>query len=119
VTAPTKYHAVPTEYRGERYDSRGEAEYARRLDALRAAGAIRDWRRGRVWVLLAAPRRRDRITLRPDFEVWDDAEPGGFRVVDFKGVLTREFKLKARLWKAVYPTVPLYVARADGSEVRV
>jgi hypothetical protein len=119
VNVPTKYRAVPTEYRGQRYDSRGEAEYARRLDALKAAGAIRGWRRGRVWVLLDAPRRRDRITLRPDFEVWDDAEPGGFRVVDFKGLLTREFKLKARLWKAVYPTVPLYVARADGSEVRV
>jgi Protein of unknown function (DUF1064) len=114
-----KYHNVPTVYAGERYDSRGEAAYAAHLDRLRAAGEIRGWRRGREWVLLDAPRRRDRITLRPDFEVWDDAEPGGFRVVDFKGVLTREFKLKARLWKAVYPTVPLYVARADGSEVRV
>jgi Protein of unknown function (DUF1064) len=115
VSGGSKYGNVPTEYRGQVYDSRGEAAYARRLDLLRAAGAIRDWRRGGVWVLLDAPRTRDRITLRPDFEVVRN--DGSLRAVDFKGCLTREFRLKAKLWRAVYPAVPLYVVRADGSEV--
>jgi Protein of unknown function (DUF1064) len=112
-----KYHNVPTVYAGERYDSRGEAAYAAHLDRLRAAGAIRGWRRGRAWVLLDAPRRADRITLTPDFEVWDAA--GGLRCLDFKGVETAVFRLKARLWKAVYPGVPLLVVKADGTERRV
>ena len=115
-----KYGARRTAYGGAWYDSRGEAEYARRLDLLKAAGAIHDWRRGGEWVLLDAPpggRRRDRITLRPDFEVWP--APGRVEVRDFKGVETAVFRLKAKLWKAHYPDVPLVVARADGSETRL
>ena len=111
-----KFNARRTEYGGQVFDSRGEAEYARRLDALKAAGEIRDWRRGREWVLLDGPRRADRITYRPDFEV----EVGGaLRCVDFKGMLTREFRLKAKLWRHAYPDVPLYVVKADGTERRV
>jgi hypothetical protein len=116
-----KYHARRTEYAGQWFDSRGEAGYTRHLDLLKAAGAIHDWRPGGEWVLLDSPTgtKRDGITYRPDFEVWDSPDGGGFRVVDFKGVVTREFRLKARLWKARYPDVPLVVARADGSETRL
>jgi len=114
---PHKYHARRTAYRGAWYDSAGEAEYARRLDLLKAAGVIHDWRRGREWVLLDAPRRRDRITMLPDFEIWDAPDQRGFRVVDFKGVLTAVFRLKLKLWKAVYSDVPFFVAKADGTEV--
>jgi Protein of unknown function (DUF1064) len=112
----SKYGNARTRYAGQWFDSRGEAEYARRLDRLKAAGAIRDWRRGEPWVLLASPtgRRRDGITYRPDFEVWGPA--GELRAVDYKGYVTREFRLKAKLWKAVYPGVPLVVVRPDGSE---
>ena len=114
-----KYHARRTVYAGEEYASKGEAEYARRLDHLRAAGAIRDWRRGTPWTLLASPtgRKRDGIEYTPDYHVWD--AQGRFYVVDFKGVETAVFKLKAKLWKAVYPTVPLHVVKADGTERRV
>jgi len=113
----SKYRNIATVYDGERYDSRGEAEYARTLDLQKAVGAITDWRRGTVWTLLPGARRTDRIEYRPDFEVWDAA--GGLRAVDFKGVETPVFKLKAKLWRAVYPDVALYVVKADGSERRV
>ena len=102
------------------YDSAGEAEYARRLDLLKAAGAIHAWRRGGTWVLLDPPPgggRRERITLRPDFEVWP--APGRLEVRDFKGVVTAVFRLKALLFKRRYPDVPLVVVRADGSETRL
>lgn len=135
-----KYHAIPTMYNGEKYDSRGEAEYARRLNLLKAAGHILDWRRGSEWVLVDAPKKRDRITLRVDFEVWLPAggpvtfswepKPGGKKdekvevpsrkcdqARDFKGMLTREFKLKAKIWKAVHLGVPLMIVKADGVEV--
>jgi Protein of unknown function (DUF1064) len=100
-----KYNAVVT-------------EYARRLDLLQSAGAIHAWRRGGEWVLLESPtgRKRDGITLHPDFEVWP--APGRLEVRDFKGVVTAVFRLKAKLWKARYPDVPLLVVRADGSETR-
>ena len=114
---PHKYHARRTEYAGACVRQPGEAGYARRLDLLKAARAIHAWRRGWEWVLLDAPPgggRRDRITLRPDFEVWP--EPGRLEVRDFKGVLTAVFRLKARLWRARYPDVPLIIVRADGSE---
>jgi hypothetical protein len=112
----SKYGARRTWYAGQWWDSAGEAEYAHHLDLQQAAGQIHAWRRGGEWVLLDAPRRGDRITLRPDFEVWPT--PERLECHDFKGVVTREFSLKARLWKAVYPTVPLVVVRADGSEHR-
>lgn len=114
---PHKYHARRTEYAGAVYDSRGEAEYARHLDLLKVAGVIHDWRRGGEWVLLDAPpggNRRERITLRPDFEVWP--APGRLEVRDFKGVVTAVFRVKARLFKRRYPNVPLIIVRADGSE---
>lgn len=113
-----KFNARKTEYpvgSGEVYDSAGEAAYAQRLDMLKAAGHIKDWRRGREWVLVEAPKKRDRICLRPDFEV--TRPDGTLYVLDFKGMLTPVFRLKAKLWKAVYPTVPLMIVKADGLEV--
>ena len=118
MTAWSKFNARRAEYRGEVYDSGAEARYAARLDRLRAGGAIAAWRRGTAWTLLESPtgREQDGITYRPDFEVW---APDGFKAVDVKGVETEVFRLKAKLWRAVYPTVPLYVVRADGTERRV
>jgi len=40
-----KWHNVPTEYRGQTYDSAGEAEYAARLDLLLSARRILWWDR--------------------------------------------------------------------------
>lgn len=115
--APHKYHARRSEYAGQWYDSRGEAEYARRLDLMKASGTIHDWRRGGEWVLLDAPARRDRIVYVPDFEVWP--APGRLELREYKGVVTREFRLKAKLFGARYPDVPLVVVWADGSETRL
>jgi hypothetical protein len=106
----SKYGAIPTVYGGQLYDSRGEAAYARHLDLLKAAGHIRGWRRGRRWPLVPG------VTLRPDFEV--TLPDGSLECRDFKGCVTREFTVKAKVWAVVYPTVPLVVVRADGSECR-
>lgn len=115
--ARTKFNAVPAIYAGERYDSSGEAEYAQKLDARQAAGQITEWRRGEPWTLLESPTGRpaDGITMRPDFEVW--RPDGSLYVLDFKGAETREFRLKVKLWKAVYPGVPFMIVKADGREV--
>lgn len=70
-----KMRAVRTEYGGESYPSKKEARYAMGLDAQKAGGVIKDWRRGRSIFLKGAdgtdllmPSGR-RAYYRPDFEV--------------------------------------------------
>lgn len=128
--AAGKYNARRTVYRDRTYDSKGEAGYAMHLDALKAAGEIHDWEPQVPYVLVDAPHpwkiagrgkqrkpARVRITLIVDFRVWDT--PDACRVVDFKGAVTPVFRLKAALWLVAYPTVPLFIAKADGTEERV
>ena len=103
-----KFNAVRTEYAGQVYDSRGEADYARHLDRRLAAGQLRSWRRGRDWLLLEPP---NTIRYRPDFEVW--RLDGTLEAHDFKGMETPVFKLKAKLFRARYPGVPLVVVRKE------
>jgi hypothetical protein len=53
---------------------------------------------------------------------WEPYPPrrcASLEVRDFKGVVTAVFRLKAKLWKARYPDVPLVIVRADGSEKRL
>lgn len=115
----SKYHAIPAVYNGRRYDSTGEAEYAALLDLRVRAGQIAGWRNGRRRVLLVDPSRRVKISYIPDFEVWTRPDESDLWVVDFKGVLTPVFRLKAQLWRCAYPHIPLWIARADGTEERL
>ena len=57
------------------------------------------------------------MTLRPDFEV--ELPDGTLECRDFKGVQTEAFRIKARVWAVVYPTVPLVVVDAAGTARRV
>lgn len=88
-TGRNKFHAVSATYKGERYDSSGEAEFARSLDLLAQAGKITDWERPKAIAVercpkcLALPRdpcigpkgepietlHRDRISYKPDFYI--------------------------------------------------
>ena len=111
----SKYRNRPITVDGERYDSRGEAGYLRVLEAKKAAGVIKDWRRGRPWPLLEAPSGR-RVTLRPDYEV--ELPDGSRYCLDYKGgPVTAAFRIKAIALECVYPDVPLRIVRADGQEV--
>lgn len=128
--AAGRYNHVKTVYNGREYASRGEAAYAAHLDLLKAAGAIKDWEPQVPFVLVDAPHpwklvgrgkvkrpARVKVTLIVDFRVWD--HDGTYRCVDYKGVETPVWKLKATLWLAVHPRVPLYIVKASGEETRV
>jgi hypothetical protein len=106
-----KYHATPTVYQGQRYDSKREAEYAASLDRMKAAGAIEGWARGGCFVLVPG-KRGQRIEYRPDFYVHEGQGAGYW--VDVKGMETEVFKLKARLLKHVRPDVRLLIVSKDG-----
>jgi hypothetical protein len=100
---------------GELYDSKAERQYSLLLEHRRITGEINRWSWAPRFVLQAEPS----ITYRPDFVVW--GKDGGVWVVDVKSpatARTKDFSLRARLWKAKYPSVPLLVAH-NGVEERV
>jgi hypothetical protein len=111
MSAAHKYHAKRAEWRGVTYDSKAEAAYARELDLRKAAGDIRNWWRSPAIVLVPG-KRGTRIEYRPDFVV---LESNGERYfVDVKGVETAVWKLKARLFRHVYPDSRLLIVGKDG-----
>jgi hypothetical protein len=113
VTAPRKYRNLPSMYKEEKYDSKGEAAYAQHLDYLVAAGQLAWWQRGKPVALLPeVETKADQITYRPDFVI-SPAPDGETGWVDYKGVLTQVFRLKVKLWKRAYPGNPLYVVGKD------
>lgn len=120
-----KFHNQPTIYKGERYDSLGEAEHAWMLDQKIATGEIVYWERPKPIVLVDAPRARDRVTIKPDFWVIPADRPGNRSsesytysyYEDYKGSTTTEtvaWKLKVRLWRQRVP-FELRVVYPDGS----
>lgn len=111
-----KFNNAHCTYRGERYDSIGEAEYAHKLDILLNSGQIKLWQRGTAMVLVDAPKARDRITYKPDF--WIVPASGYSYFVDYKGSKATEtaaWKIKVKLWKQRYPKDELRVVYPDGS----
>ncbi len=85
-------------------DSQAERDYAEALQT----GCL-DWWYGPNVVLQDEPL----VTYRPDFLVWGT---DGLQAVDVKGMATPAFRLKAKLWKARYPTIPLVLVH-QGEEV--
>lgn len=85
----SKYGAVPTYTDGIRFDSKGEAEYFKRLQFEKQGGLIKWFCRQPRFDLPGL------IEYRPDFIVCDN--DGTVRVVDFKGHETPEYKLKKKL----------------------
>ena len=110
-----KYNARRTQYLGEWYPSAAEANYAAILELRRRAGEIESWARGSVYTLIDGPTREMRITFRPDFVVRN--LDGSLEAVDVKGVVTKDFRLRAILWAHACPKIPLRVVNGDGNVV--
>jgi hypothetical protein len=107
---------LKTPYKGETYDSKGEAAYAWFLDQKVKTGQIVVWMRPKPIVVLDASRARDRVTFKPDF--WVVTSGGYSYYVDYKGSTQTEtaaWKLKVKLWRRAVP-FELRVAYPDGTE---
>lgn len=103
-----KYRNTPTMYRGQRYDSKAEAEFAQLLDTSLLAGEILEYVRQPV-VRLGVPEN----VYRPDFLVIPRV--GVPYYVDVKGVETAKFKRDKKLWSA-YGRLALLVKGRKGTE---
>lgn len=116
VKPAQKYHAVPTEYKNRRYDSKAEARRAEHLDLLVGVGHV-------AWWIPQVTIRLGDISYRVDFVVAVDpmetGAPPEFVVVhaeDVKGFETPRFKMCKKLWPK-YGPFDLHVIR--GGEVEI
>jgi hypothetical protein len=105
-TRKSKYGNRITYLNGERFDSKAEAAYNQRLLLLKAAGEIAAFRR-QVKIPLGAG-----IAYVADFVIWATECRGDWYVVDVKGTITKEFRIKAKLFREMYPRHPLIIAQA-------
>ena len=80
------------------FDSRMEGEYYQELLLMKRYGEIRDFTCHPKFVLQEKPK----ITYIADFLVTD--LDGSQRVIDIKGVETPTFRIKLKLFQAMYPT---------------
>ena len=86
-------------YAGVVYQSKAEAKYAFELDALKASGRIKDWKR-QVAVRINVNGVKI-CKLVVDFEVWPIT--GNPWLIEIKGHETEVYKLKRKLLRACHP----------------
>jgi len=96
---PRKYRNKPVVIDGIRFDSKAEGKRYCELKALEGAGVIRDLRRQISYELNAGEAVICRY--RADFD-YIEAATGEPVTEDVKGVETRDFKLKAKLFATQY-----------------
>ena len=94
-------------YKGMVYDSKAEALYAFKLDGLMAAGKIKAWDRQMVFPLRVEGQLICKFIV--DFMV-READGSGV-IYEIKGWETPEYKLKLKLFKALYPNADYRVVR--------
>ncbi|WEA24047.1 DUF1064 domain-containing protein [Rhizobium binxianense] len=95
-----KFGAKKTMFEGILFDSKREAEVYRDLKLLERAGRISGFERQRKFELIVNGEIVG--TYRADFAFIDHDQDGRFRVVDVKGVVTRDFRRVQKIIKAIY-----------------
>lgn len=102
----SKYRNKPTMVDGKRFASKAEAKYY--------VGLLARFMAGEVKIIIRQPSidLPGNIKYRADFLiVLDD---GSVDIIDVKGFITKEFKLKAKLFKSKYPGVNFYLETKKG-----
>lgn len=95
-----KYGAQKTMFDGILFDSKREAEVYRDLKLLERSGRISGFESQRKFELIVNGKIIG--TYRADFAFIDHDQDGRFRVVDVKGVVTRDFRRVQKIIKAIY-----------------
>ena len=91
------------------FDSRDESLYYQALKDMKANGLVKDFELQPKYLLQEAFAKNDKkyrpIYYIADFKVINN--DGSFYVVDIKGMLTTEFKIKMKLFNYKYPDIEL------------
>lgn len=106
----SKYNARKKEVDGHLFDSAGEARAYQLLRSWESCGAVRKLELQPVYVLQPAIRidgkHQRAIKYVPDFR-FERGRAGGLEtvVVDFKGMRTAAYRIKAKMFRAMYPAI--------------
>jgi hypothetical protein len=98
----SKYHAQKAFYKGERYDSKRECEYAIELDWLIQGGIVEKWERQIPFLLTVNGQKIGKYIL--DFKVY--YKDGHIEYIDVKGMRTPLYKWKKKHLEAEHK-IPL------------
>lgn len=96
---PNKYGAKKTIVDGITFDSKREAAYYGELKIREKLGEVSAVELQRPFKLLG-PKGELLCTYKCDFAFWDHIVDR-FRVIDVKGIETRDFKIKKRMMRAM------------------
>jgi hypothetical protein len=99
-TKRSKYGAKRTKVDGIVFDSKRESEVYLDLKQLERAGRISGFARQRKFNMIVNGEIIG--TYRADFAFIDHDQDGRFRVIDVKGVITRDFRRVQKIIKAAY-----------------
>lgn len=109
----SKYKNIKTTVDGITFDSKREAEYYCKLKLLKQAGEIKDIALQPRYELQPTFRKNGTthrsITYVADFVVVNN--DGTTEIIDVKGVETKEFKIKKKLFEYKYPNLSLKVIK--------
>jgi len=96
---PSKYRNRKTTVDGIRFDSKREAQYYSSLKQLERAGQVFEVELQKPYALTVNGQLV--CTYRCDFAFYDAIQKRN-RVVDIKGVATKDFNIKRKLMRAIY-----------------
>ncbi len=99
----SKYRNKKTTVDGINFDSEAEANRYCELKLLQQRGEIQGFGLQPSFVLTGG------VRYRPDFIVSD--ANGRIWVEDVKGMETKDFKIKRKLWETCYPWIPLILIK--------
>lgn len=110
-----KYSAVAVQYDGYLFDSKCEAQRYQELKLLEQAGQIRHLLVHPRYCLQesftdSAGKKQSAITYVADFK-YVEIPAGNWVVEDMKGVETPVFRLKAKMFRKVYPNLDLRIIK--------
>jgi hypothetical protein len=108
-----KYRNIKTEIDGIVFDSKKEAEYYQQLKYLKQAGEIRDFGVQQRYELQPKFKKNGKtyqaITYIADFVIIN--KDGTTEVVDIKGVETKDFKIKHKMFEYKYQDLTLKIIK--------
>lgn len=99
---------------GELFDSKGEADRFSQLKLLERAKVVSCVSRQPRFIM--SVNGREVCELRADFAYYEN---GRQVIEDFKGMMTTEFRLKLKLFKALHPDADFRVTNRKGEVLKV
>jgi len=109
-----KYRNQKVMLDGELFDSKGEADRWSQLRLLERARVVQSISRQPRFIM--SVNGCEICELRADFAYY---ESGRQIIEDFKGMMTTEFRLKLKLFKALHPNIEFRVTNRKGEVLKV